>query len=39
MVRFLLRGAVDVTVSLRQGPPEAPGKASRRFDRGILSDV
>jgi hypothetical protein len=39
MVRFLLRGAVDVTVSWRQGPPKAPGKASGRFDRGILSDV
>jgi len=36
MVRFLLRGAVDLTVSSRQGPPKAPGKASRRFDRGIL---
>jgi hypothetical protein len=39
MVRFLLRDAVVSTVSLRQGPPKAPGKASRRCDRGILFDV
>jgi hypothetical protein len=39
MVRFLLRDAVVLTVSLRQGPPKAPGKASRRFDRGMLFDV
>jgi hypothetical protein len=39
MVRFLLRDAVVLTVSLRQGPPKAPGKASRRFDREILFDV
>jgi hypothetical protein len=39
MVRFLLRDAVILTVSLRQGPPKAPGKASRRLDRGILFDV
>jgi hypothetical protein len=39
MVRFLLRGAVVLTDSLRQGPPKAPGKASSRFDRGILFDV
>jgi hypothetical protein len=36
MVRFLLRGAVVSTVSLRQGPPKAPGKASLRFDHAIL---
>jgi hypothetical protein len=39
MVRFLLRHAVVLTVGLRQGPPKAPGKASRRFDREILFDV
>jgi hypothetical protein len=39
MVRFLLRGAVDSTVVLPQGPPKTPGKASRRFDRGTLFDV
>jgi hypothetical protein len=39
MVRFLLCDAVDLTVSLRQGPPKPPGKASGRFDRGLLFEV
>jgi hypothetical protein len=39
MVRFLLRGAVVLTVGLRQGPPKAPGKARGRFGREILFDV
>jgi hypothetical protein len=39
MVRFLLRDAVVLTVSLHQGPPKAPGKASARLDRWILFDV
>jgi hypothetical protein len=38
MVRFLLRGAVVLPVSLHQGLPKAPGMASSRFDRGILFD-
>jgi hypothetical protein len=39
IVRFLLRGAVDSTLILPQGPPKTPGKASRCFDRGILFGV
>jgi hypothetical protein len=39
MVRFLLRDAVVLTVSLREGLPKAPGMASRCFDRGKLFDV
>jgi hypothetical protein len=34
MVHFLLRDAVDLTVSLRQGPPKAAGKASGRSIAG-----
>jgi len=36
LTQNLLRGAAVSTVSLRQGPPKAPGKASRRFDPAIL---
>src|SRR5580704_3652072 len=39
MVRFLLRDAVVLTVSLRQPPPKSPGMARWRFDRGLLFDA
>jgi hypothetical protein len=39
MVRFLMRGAIVLTVGWRQGPPKAPGKASGRSIAGPRDEI